>query len=173
MAGCSSAPEAPEATVAPEATDAAGTEAPAESEAPAEETPAESEAPAANADFKVGFIFLHDENSTYDKNFMDAATAVQQKLGLTDEQVMFKTNIPESNECYEAAAELVDAGCDVVFADSFGHEDYMIQAAREFPEVQFCHASGTQAHTAGLANFHNAFADIYQGRYLAGIAAGM
>ena len=104
MAGCSSAPEA---TVAPEATDAAGTEAPAESEAPAEETPAESEAPAANADFKVGFIFLHDENSTYDKNFMDAATAVQQKLGLTDEQVMFKTNIPESNECYEAAAEPV------------------------------------------------------------------
>lgn len=123
--------------------------------------------------FKVGFIFLHDENSTYDKNFMDAAKAVQQELGLTDDQVMFKTNIPESNECYEAAAELADAGCKLIFADSFGHEDYMIQAAREYPEVQFCHATGTQAHTLGLANFHNAFASIYEGRYLAGIAAGM
>ena len=96
-----------------------------------------------------------------------------QELGLTDDQVMFKTNIPESNECYEAAAELADAGCKLIFADSFGHEDYMIQAAREYPEVQFCHATGTQAHTLGLANFHNAFASIYEGRYLAGIAAGM
>ncbi|MDY4519413.1 MAG: BMP family ABC transporter substrate-binding protein [Candidatus Spyradocola sp.] len=124
-------------------------------------------------DFKVGFIFLHDENSTYDKNFMDAATAATEKLGLTEDQVMFKSNIPESNECYEAAAELVDAGCDLIFADSFGHESFMLQAAQEFPEVQFCHATGTQAHTAGVANFHNAFASIYEGRYLAGIAAGM
>ena len=127
----------------------------------------------AASDIKVGFIFLHDENSTYDKNFMDAAKAIQEKLGLTDEQVLFKTNIPESSECYEAAAELVDAGCDLIFADSFGHEDFIIQAAEEFPEVQFCHATGTQAHTRGLANFHNAFASIYEGRYLAGIAAGM
>ena len=126
-----------------------------------------------DADFKVGFIFLHDENSTYDKNFMDAATAATEKLGLSKDQVMFKTNIPESNECYEAAAELVDSGCDVVFADSFGHESFMLQAAQEFTNVQFCHATGTQAHTANVANFHNAFASIYEGRYLAGIAAGM
>ena len=104
---------------------------------------------------------------------MDAATAATEKLGLTEDQVMFKSNIPESNECYEAAAELVDAGCDLIFADSFGHESFMLQAAQEFPEVQFCHATGTQAHTAGVANFHNAFASIYEGRYLAGIAAGM
>lgn len=125
------------------------------------------------ADIKVGFIFLHDENSTYDKNFMDAATAAKEALGLSDEQVLFKTNIPEGNECYEAAAELADAGCDMVFADSFGHEDYMIQAAKEFPEVQFCHATGTKEHTENLANFHNAFANIYEGRYLAGVAAGL
>ena len=124
-------------------------------------------------DFKVGFIFLHDENSTYDKNFMDAAKAVQAELGLTDEQVLFKVGIDESNACYEAAAELVDAGCDLVFADSFGHETYMIQAAKEFPEVQFAHATGTKSKTEGLDNFHNAFASIYEGRYLAGVAAGM
>ncbi|MGM9618394.1 MAG: BMP family ABC transporter substrate-binding protein [Oscillospiraceae bacterium] len=122
---------------------------------------------------KVGFIFLHDENSTYDLNFMNAARATCAALGLSDDQVIFKTNIPEGQECYEAAAELADAGCSVVFADSFGHEDYMIAAAKEFPEVQFCHATGTKAHTEGLDNYHNAFASIYEGRYLAGIAAGM
>ena len=124
-------------------------------------------------DFKVGFIFLHDENSTYDKNFIDAATAAKEALGLTDEQVMFKTNIPETNECYEAAAELADAGCDLIFADSFGHEDFIIQAAKEFPEVTFCHATGTKAHTEKLDNFYNAFASIYEGRYLVGVAAGL
>ena len=84
-----------------------------------------------------------------------------------------KVGIPEGGECYDAAAELVDAGCSIVFADSFGHESYMIQAARDFPDVQFCHATGTMAHTENLPNFHNAFASIYQGRYLAGVAAGM
>ncbi len=124
-------------------------------------------------DFKVGFIFLHDENSTYDKNFIDAAKAVQAELGLTDDQVLMKVNIPESNACYEAALELVDAGCDVIFGDSFGHESYLLKAAQEHPEVQFCHATGTNAKTANVANYHNAFASIYEGRYLAGIAAGM
>ena len=125
------------------------------------------------ADFKIGFIFLHDENSTYDKNFLEAAEAATQELGLTEDQVIFKTNIPEGNECYEAAADLADQGCNVVFANSFGHEPYMLKAAKEFPEVEFCHATGTTAHTEGVANFHNAFASIYEGRYLAGIAAGM
>lgn len=121
-------------------------------------------------DFKVGFICLHDENSTYDKNFIDAANAACEELGV---EAVIKTNIPEGQECYDAAAELVDAGCGIVFADSFGHEDFMIQAAKNFPEVQFCHSTGTKAHTENLANYHNAFASIYEGRYLAGVAAGM
>ena len=119
---------------------------------------------------KVGFIFLHDENSTYDLNFINAAKLACEELGV---DYMTKTNIPEGQECYEAAMDLVDNGCNVVFADSFGHEDYMIQAAKKCPDVQFCHATGTRAHTEGLDNFHNAFASIYEGRYLAGIAAGM
>ena len=127
-------------------------------------------AAAETSDVKVGFIFLHDENSTYDLNFMNAAKEACEKLGV---EYVIKTNIPEGNECYEAAADLADDGCDIVFADSFGHEDYMIEAAKEFPEVQFCHATGTKAHTEGLANYHNAFASIYEGRYLAGVAAGM
>ncbi len=128
---------------------------------------------AVDADFKIGFIFLHDENSTYDKNFLVAAESATEELGLKPEQVIFKTNIPEGNECYEAAADLADQGCDIVFANSFGHEPYMLKAAKEFPEVEFCHATGTTAHTEKIDNFHNAFASIYEGRYLAGIAAGM
>ena len=119
---------------------------------------------------KAGFICLHDENSTYDLNFINAAKSACEELGIDYE---IKTNIPEGQECYDAAAELVDAGCGIVFADSFGHEDYMIQAAKEFTDVQFCHSTGTKAHTEGLDNYHNAFAAIYDGRYLAGVAAGM
>lgn len=125
------------------------------------------------AGMKVGLICLHDENSTYDLNFINAFKEAMATLGIADGDSMIKTNIPEGQECYDAAAELADAGCAVIFADSFGHEDYMIQAAKEFPEVQFCHATGTKAHTEGLANYHNAFASIYEGRFLAGVAAGM
>ena len=121
-------------------------------------------------DFKVGFIMLHDENSTYDLNFINAAKEACETLGV---EYTIVTNVPEGQECYDKAAELADAGCNIIFADSFGHEDYMIQAAKDFPDVQFCHSTGTKAHTEGLSNYHNAFASIYEGRYLAGIAAGL
>lgn len=119
---------------------------------------------------KAGFICLHDENSTYDLNFINAAKAACDKLGV---ECVIKTNIPEGQEAYDTAVDLADAGCDFVFADSFGHEDFIIEAAKEYPDIQFAHATGTKAHTENLSNFHNAFSEIYNGRYLAGIAAGM
>ena len=122
---------------------------------------------------KLGVILLHDEDSTYDLNFIKGVEEAKELLGLSDDQVIVKRNIPESNECYEAALDLVDEGCNIIFADSFGHESFMLQAAKELPDVEFCHATGTMAHTENLPNFHNAFAAIYEGRYLAGIAAGM
>ena len=125
------------------------------------------------ASIKVGFITLHDENSTYDLNFINAAKKAIADLGLTEDNYILKTNVPEGQECYETAMDMVDKGCNIIFADSFGHEPYMIDAAKENPNVQFCHSTGTRAHTEGLANYHNAFASIYEGRYLAGIAAGM
>ena len=125
------------------------------------------------ASIKVGFITLHDENSTYDLNFINAAKKAIADLGLTEDNYILKTNVPEGQECYETAMDMVDKGCNIIFADSFGHEPYMIDAAKENPDVQFCHSTGTRAHTEGLANYHNAFASIYEGRYLAGIAAGM
>ncbi len=122
--------------------------------------------------YTIGLICLHGDSSTYDKNFIDAMREACENLGVSD-QLTIVTDVPEGNECYEAARDLVDQGCQVIFADSFGHEQYMLKAAREFPDVEFCHATGTQAHTSEVANYHNAFASIYEGRYLAGVAAGM
>ena len=159
LAGCGS-------STAADSTDSTAAETTDE----ADDTEADADSTAAVTNVKAGFIFLHDENSTYDLNFLNAAKAACEKLGI---EYMTKTNIPEGQEAYEAACELADAGCNFIFADSFGHEDYIIEAAKEYPNVQFSHATGTKAHTEGLDNFHNAFASIYDGRYLAGIVAGM
>ena len=125
-------------------------------------------------DFKIGMICLHDENSTYDNNFIQALKSAQKGMGLKDEQVVIVTGIGEDSKCYDTAVDLAkNKGCKIIFADSFGHEPFMKQAALEYPDVQFCHATGTSSKFAGIANFHNAFASIYEGRYLAGIAAGL
>ena len=122
---------------------------------------------------KIGFICLHDENSTYDLNFINAAKEAVKTLGLTDDQYIIRTDVPEDQQCADTAKELIDAGCNLIFADSFGHEPFIIDVAKQYTDVQFCHATGTRAHTEGLDNYHNAFASIYEGRYLAGVAAGM
>ncbi len=126
------------------------------------------------SDFKIGLICLHGETSTYDKNFIDAFKAACSTLGLSDSQMVIVTDIPEGAECKTKALELADAGCKAIFANSFGHDPYMKQAATERPNVQFFHATGVSAHVAPvLPNYHNAFASIYEGRYLAGVAAGL
>lgn len=125
--------------------------------------------PIAKEDIKFGLICLHDENSTYDKNFIDAAREACNDMGV---ELVVRTGIPESAECYDAAVSLINDGCNMIFADSFGHESYILQAAQEYPNVRFAHATGTTAHTELQANFYNAFASIYEGRYLAGIVAG-
>ena len=127
----------------------------------------------AKENIKMGIITLHDEQSTYDKNFIDSAKRAAANLGLSEDQVIIVSGITESDECRQKALDLADEGCNIIFADSFGHEDFLIEAAKEYPEVTFAHATGTKAHTEGQANFHNAFASIYEGRYLAGVAAGL
>ena len=166
LCACGEMTVEPAAPATEETAEATEETADAAEEVAEEATEEAAEAPA----IKAGFIFLHDENSTYDLNFINAAKEACEAMGIEYE---LKTNIPEGQECYEAACELADDGCGFIFADSFGHEDYIIEAAKEYPEVQFSHATGTKAHTEGLDNFHNAFASIYEGRYLAGIVAGL
>ena len=111
-----------------------------------------------NEDPMVALITLHGEDSTYDKNFIDAFKTACKEAGLSEKQYTVMSNINEDSACYDAAADLVDQGYKGIFADSFGHESYMIQAAKEFTDVQFYHATGTNAIAENLNNFHNACA---------------
>lgn len=127
-----------------------------------------------SSDNVAALICLHGDNSSYDKNFIDAFKEACKVEGLTEKQYTIVTNIPEEgNKCYKKAKRFAKKGYKVVFADSFGHEAAMLKAAKEFKDTEFCHATGTTAHTENVANFHNAFASIYEGRYLAGVAAGL
>ena len=125
-------------------------------------------------EIKVGFVHISDPSDKgYTYNHELGTKEMQEALGLSDDQIINKYNVPEDSTCDTALRELVEAGCNIIFATSFGFEDYVKEVAAEFPEVQFCHATGFQASSAGLDNFHNYFASIYEGRYLAGIAAGL
>ena len=133
-----------------------------------------SEAADSNA-VKIGLICLHDSSSTYDANFINAMNEAVKDLG---KKVIFEKNclltgVNEDTACFDAAKDLVEKGCKVIVADSFGHQEHMLNAAKEYKDVQFCHATGTNAKNAKLSNYHNAFASIYQGRFLAGYAAGL
>ena len=121
----------------------------------------------------VALVTLHGRSSTYDKNFIEAFETACANKGLNKKQYAIVSDIEEDVSCYNAAKDLVDQGYKGIFADSFGHEAYMIQAAAEFTDVQFYHATGTNALAENKSNFHNAFASIYEGRYLAGYAAGL
>ena len=123
---------------------------------------------------KVGFIHVSDPSDMgYTYNHDLGTKEMQRTLGLRDDQIINKFNVAEGAECDTALRELVDAGCNIIFATSFGFEDYVLEVAREYPDIQFCHATGYQAAESGLPNFHNYFASIFEGRYLAGIAAGL
>lgn len=146
-----------------------GTEEPTEGE----NTETTETAGIAASDIKVGFIFIGDENEGYTYAHYMGAKEMQEALGLSDEQVIYKWNIPEDEACYDAAVDLAEQDCDIIFATSFGFEDFILQAAEEYPEVQFCHATGYKAASSGLPNVHNYFANIFEARYVAGVVAGM
>lgn len=122
---------------------------------------------------KVGAITLHDENVGYDYAHIMGIKAGAEANGLSEDQVIFEYNIAESEDCLSAAKRLVAQGCNIIFADSFGHEDYIIDAATDYADVQFCHATGYQAASTGLENISNYFTNIYESRYVSGVVAGM
>lgn len=121
----------------------------------------------------AALITLHGRESTYDKNFIEAFETAAKNKGLSESDYVIVTGIPEEEECYTKAAEFADAGYKAVFADSFGHGSYMAKAAAENKDTQFYHATGTGTSVDCPENLHNAFASIYEGRYLAGYAAGL
>jgi basic membrane protein A len=134
---------------------------------------AEEAAGVAKEDLKIGVIYIGDENEGYTAAHMTGIDEMIENLGLDESQVIEKTLIGEDEGCLDAACDLADQGCQIIFANSFGHESYMIQAAEEYPDVQFCHATGYQAATSGLSNMHNYFTSVYESRYVSGVVAGM
>jgi len=127
-----------------------------------------------NGTFKIGVILVGDENEGYTFAHIEGVEAAKKALGLSDDQIIYKYNIPETEVCYDTAIDLVEQGCDLIFANSFSHESFMWQAAEEHPEVVFAHATGTTAATnLNLPNVINYFTSIYESRYVSGIVAGL
>ena len=148
--------------------------APAEEETAEAAETAEETAGIPASDLKIGLILVGEIAHAYDKNHIEGLQSACEAQGIDyDTQVIVKTNIADDSGCTDAIGELIDAGCQLIIADSFGHEQYVEEAAAEHPEVQFCHATGYQGATDGLDNTHNFFAQVYQAWYLAGIVAGM
>lgn len=125
--------------------------------------------------FKVGIICSGSEDDFYDFEFIDAFIKVCQQQNV---EYLIKTNISETRQSYVVASDLVNAGCDLIFANSPGFEDYMWELAGEKKDVQFCQASGIKdyanLYTGGKRyNFHNVYLSVYQTKYLAGYASGL
>ncbi|MBQ6153785.1 MAG: BMP family ABC transporter substrate-binding protein [Ruminococcus sp.] len=127
----------------------------------------------ANPDFKVGVVLVGDENEGYTFAHMQGIQEAAKTLGLADDQIIWKYNIPEDEQCKDACDDLVGQGCTLIFTNSYGHQSYTQQAAEEYPEVQFVAMTGDTARAAGLENFSNAFTRVYESRYMSGVVAGM
>ena len=152
--------------------------APVESQDPGESETTPAPPPAGDGvtldNIKLGFVHITDPSDmgyTYNHNL--GTEKMKSELGLRDDQIINKFNTPEDAECEAALRELVEQGCHIIFATSFGFEDYVMTVAAEFPDIEFCHASGYQCALSDMPNAHNYFGKIYQARYLSGIAAGL
>ena len=131
-------------------------------------------------DVKIGLICVHDINSGYDAAHIEGLTAACEELGITanaddpaNSQVIFRYNIPEDETCYDAAVDLAEEGCNIIFSDSYGHQMYMQQAASEYSAVTFVACTGDLAAGSGLDNYKNIFPYTYESRYVSGVVAGM
>lgn len=177
LAGCGGSSGTAQTTAAAESSAAESTTA--EETTAAESKEAESGAaekvrePIAKEDLKIGIIFIGDENEGYSASHINGIEEAAKEEGLSDDQVLEKKNIGEDDSCIDAAEDLASQGCQLIIATSFGHEDFLLQVAPDHPDIEFCHTTGYQAATSGLSNFHNAFTNIYEARYVSGIAAGM
>ena len=145
---------------------------------PAENQPADDQGGGApeTKTVKVGLICIGDENDQgYTYNFIrgkEAATEALAAKGIDVDWVV-KWNIAENSGCEDANIELADDGCQLIINNSFGFEDHMLKVVDDYPEVEFIACTNQGSWNDGRDNTHNAFANIYEGRYLAGVVAGM
>ncbi|MDD5833555.1 MAG: BMP family ABC transporter substrate-binding protein [Clostridiales bacterium] len=153
------------------------TKAAEQSAAQSAETQAEAETTAAADDtvYKVGMVCIGNDNMAYDRNFYMAADAAKEELaadGINIEWV-YTYDHPEGDPVASDCEELADSGCIAVFLNSYGMEPAMLTVAGDYPDVVFAALTNETSKSDALENTVNAFPSIYEGRYLAGIAAGM
>lgn len=123
---------------------------------------------------KIGVILVGDETEGYTLAHMDGIKDAAKELGIDpDKDIIWKKKVDESDACYNAAKELVASGCKLVISNSYGHQDYMSQAAEDFKDVNFVSMTGDYAAISGNSNFYNAFTRVYESRYVSGVVAGM
>ncbi|MEA5013674.1 MAG: BMP family ABC transporter substrate-binding protein [Candidatus Limiplasma sp.] len=133
----------------------------------------EARAPIAVGDLKAGVILIHDDNSGYDIAHIEGIKGAMEALGLKDEQVIFKYNIPEDETCYDTAVDLAEQGCQIIISNSFGHQSHMMAAAAEYPDVIFIASTGDTAALEPVSNVGNLFPYTFQSRYVSGVVAGL
>ena len=114
-----------------------------------------------------------DENEGYTYAHIEGIKEAASELGIAEDQIVWKYTVHEDATCYDAAADLVDAGCNFVISNSYGHQSYMQQAAEEFTDVTFVSMTGDMANQLNYDNFKNAFTYVYESRYVSGVIAGM
>lgn len=136
-------------------------------------TAAPEETDKAASDLKVGIILVGDENEGYTYAHIEGIKKAVEKLGMDEDQIVWKYSIGEDETCYDSAADLVDEGCGLIISNSYGHQSYMEQAAGEFPDTTFVALTGDTAGKSGLDNFCNAFTNVYESRYVSGVVAGL
>lgn len=134
-----------------------------------------SQTEASDEVYKVGMVCIGDENAAYDRNFYDAADAAKEILaekGINIEWT-YTYNHPEGDPVATDNSELAEMGCIAVFNNSYGMEPAMLTVAADYPDTVFAALTNEASQRDSLDNTVNAFPSVYEGRYLAGVAAGM
>ena len=122
---------------------------------------------------KIGAIILGDENEGYSYAHIAGIKAAAEKLGIDESNIIWKYNIGETQDAYDAAVDCIENGAKLVLSNSYGHQTYMQQVASEFPEVTVVAVTGDTAAISGLSNLHNGFNKVFQSRYVSGVVAGL
>lgn len=122
---------------------------------------------------KVGVILVGDETEGYTAAHMKGIKEAAAELGIEDSQIVWKYKVEESSSCYDSAIDLIGQGCNLIVSNSYGHQTFMVQAAKENPDVTFVAMTGDFAAISGVNNFKNAFTGVYESRYVSGVVAGM
>ena len=127
----------------------------------------------AEHDLKIGVILVGDDTEGYTLAHMEGIKAAAAKLGVADDQISWKYKVPEDSSCYEAAMDLYGQGCNLIISNSYGHQDFMAQAAEELEDATFVAVTGDFAAVSGIPNLKNAFTSVYESRDVSGVVAGL